>query len=145
MDQGKGGFIRGFCVRATIEYSYKSEDMTGIPTLPSGRNRTVETCSRNRFLMSVKYGNQVSNQRDGWDRGINPWMLKLGFDYWEQDFKTLPTAAGDASWACRADPFSSCRAEFAIHTSKVFRSLKGSPLRTELSIWTAEAPSGSCG
>lgn len=48
------------CYGNVIEYSYKPEDMIGIPTLPSERNWTVETCSRNRYLKSIKYGNRVS-------------------------------------------------------------------------------------
>lgn len=106
------------CYGNVIEYSYKAEDRSGVPTLPSERNRTAEVCARNRYLKSIKYGNRVSKQRTDWALVPNAWMFEIVLDYGEHDL-ALPTTAEVASWTCRADPFSSYRAGFEIRTYRL--------------------------
>lgn len=108
------------CYGNVIEYSYKPENRIGIPTLPSEQNRSDETCARNRYLKSIKYGNRVSRYREGWKDGPNPWMFELVLDYGEHAL-TFPSAAGGEDWTCRKDPFSSYRAGFEIRTYRLCR------------------------
>jgi RHS repeat-associated protein len=120
-----------------IVYEYKAEDGAGIDlTRAHERNRTTAQRTANRYLKTIRYGNRVPLLDS---TGHRPrlltktevesagWMFEVVLDHGEghlvdvtietdrQSFVTA-TVAGTKPWACRQDPFSSCRAGFEVRT-----------------------------
>ncbi|MEQ4720640.1 SpvB/TcaC N-terminal domain-containing protein [Nonomuraea sp. B19D2] len=103
-----------------IVYEYKPEDRVGVDVRQAHeRHRTPETCSANRYLKKIKYGNRVSRLMRP-DLTRNDWMFEIVFDYGEHD-ADVPTSDGDGDWAVRDDPFSSYRAGFEVRTYRLCR------------------------
>lgn len=116
-----------------VQYRYKREDAEDVDvTLPHERGRGGRDSSArtaNRYLKSVRYGNQVPlldrNGRRPVD--VTPealrdagWMFEVVFDYGEHQDET-PAPAPTGPWLCRADPFSTHRPGFEVRTYRLCR------------------------
>jgi virulence plasmid B protein/glycosyltransferase TcdB-like subunit of Tc toxinin/glycosyltransferase TcdB-like subunit of Tc toxin len=104
-------------------FRYKSEDSVGITLgqFACETNRTAQQRTANRYLKSIKYGNNVS-------RLVNPdlsaastsWYFEVIFDYGEHNLDA-PTIAEDTPWLLRPDPFSTYRPGFELRTYRLCR------------------------
>lgn len=113
-----------------IHYLYKPEDAVGVDVYrpyERGRYYSGPGPVANRYLKSVRYGNQVPLLDHDGRRPIDPtaaqidgagWMFEAVFDYGEHD-PTTPTPTDPGSWLCRHDPFSSCRSGFELRTYRL--------------------------
>jgi RHS repeat-associated protein len=101
-----------------VEYGYKAEDATGIPSGQTNEtNRTEAQRSAKRYLKSIRYGNTVS-RLDSARFASTEWLFEVVLDYGEH--AALAPTAGDAgAWLCRNDPFSSYRSGFEIRTYRL--------------------------
>jgi RHS repeat-associated protein len=98
-----------------IIYEYKQENPDNIDRLlPSEKNRlSGGDCLANRYIKRIKYGNKRPYQREP-----DGWLFQVVFDYGDHH-PDSPEVDADRAWACRQDPFSACRAGFAIRTYRL--------------------------
>jgi RHS repeat-associated protein len=102
-----------------IEYGYKAEDSSSVDVFqPHERHRTELSRSANRYIKSIKYGNeQPFFPKLKSDEPINApsenWFFELIFDYGEHDVNR-PTPSEATAWDIRKDVFSSYRSGFEI-------------------------------
>jgi hypothetical protein len=107
-------------------YNYKCENSDGIPIEAHERNRNDQTRSVNRYLKSIKYGNNTPNRDQSWQAFSafrlpdDNWMFTVAFDYGEFD-ASFPKITDNSKWQCRKDPFSSYRSGFDIRTYRLCR------------------------
>jgi RHS repeat-associated protein len=119
-----------------IVYEYAAEDAAGVDrALANERNRT---CTANRYLKRVKYGNRVSRLVQP-DLSLATWLFELVFDYEEGHIEEVPLARGQhpdtqhlcvraswqtsGTWTVRPDPFSSHRARFEVRSYRRCRAI----------------------
>ncbi|MBS3775782.1 MAG: insecticidal toxin complex protein, partial [Bacteroidales bacterium] len=94
-----------------IIYEYKAENDQNIdPFLPREKNRLTNGYA-NKYVKSVRYGNQIPYQKDGWH-------FEVVFDYGEHD-PDNPGLNETQTWLARQDSFSSFRAGFEIRTQRL--------------------------
>ncbi|GAP90434.1 putative YD repeat protein [Rosellinia necatrix] len=116
----------------TISYVYKSEDDGGIDlSAVNERNRTTISRSTQRYIKSIRYGNNKPTQRTSTENPttLGPllsgmpstnWAFELTFDYGDHH-PNEPTPGGDNPWPCRQDPFSAYRPGFEVRTYRLCR------------------------
>ncbi|KAL7904169.1 hypothetical protein GGI35DRAFT_490755 [Trichoderma velutinum] len=100
-------------------YTYKHEDTAGT----SGGGNHQHTA--NRYLRSIKYGNQTpSRSINDWDRISLPeqWLLEVIFDYGEHEVQ-IGVVKEIGPWKQRKDPFSTYISGFEIRTSRLCRNI----------------------
>jgi RHS repeat-associated protein len=109
-----------------IQYGYKKEDKTNVPTMPHEKNRLDDTAPcTNLYLKRIKYCNkshfiQSTINLDAWEDFTSAieYMLELVLDYGDHD-NANPSPGGDREWSCRSDPFSSYLSGFDIRTYRL--------------------------
>ena len=111
-----------------ILYSYKAEDSDRVDLHAVNEvHRTHQIRSTNRYLKSVRYGNNTCNRHlSSWipfSASLlppNTWRFELVFDYGDHN-RDKPMVCPDRSWSCRRDPTSNYRAAFEIRTYRLCR------------------------
>ncbi len=99
-------------------FGYKAENSDGVDTSQvHERNRTVESRSANRYLKSIRYGNQVSHLVQP-DLSLADWRFEIVFDYGEHDANN-PAPGDGGAWLCRNDAFSAYRPGFEVRTYRL--------------------------
>ena len=127
-----------------VVYEYVGEDAASVDLTQSNERNRVRTA--NKYLRSVRYGNQVPILIDTSLPSARPshvpapdftrasWMFELVFDYDEGRYSEAPpdsdgrvfakaqlTPAGSPAWTARRDPFSTYRAAFEIRCYRLCR------------------------
>src|SRR5262249_36775679 len=105
----------------TIRYVYKPEDNANVAVTGSEAHRVV---TANRYLKQIFYGNDTPYLPgvEQYSELPTDWCFQLVLDYGEHNLNT-PTPAKATTWACRPDPFSTCRSGFEIRTYRLCRRL----------------------
>ena len=99
-------------------YQYKPEDSTQVDILQNNeRNRTPLGRSAQRYVKSIKYGNDVSYRLQK-DLSQTKWMFEIIFDYGEHD-PMNPSPTDDGAWLCRNDAFSSHKSGFELRSYRL--------------------------
>lgn len=113
-----------------ITFEYAAEDGRGVDVrAPQERHRTPAERAANRHLKHVRYGNtepyHPTLAPDGdWtgpgDVAGQSWMFHVVLDYGDHH-PTAPAPLPDRGWLPRADPFSTRRPGFELHTYRICR------------------------
>jgi RHS repeat-associated protein len=112
-----------------VVYRYKAEDAAGVGlAAPHERGRGPAGSparTANRYLKSIRYGNQVplldgaGRRPVDLDPAVAPgWLFEVVLDYGEHD-PADPRPDGTGDWLCRHDPFSTYRAGFEVRTYRL--------------------------
>jgi len=131
-----------------FEYSYKAEDLAGVPSSVEEQNRRSGlTRFTNTYLKRIRYGNKTPYIPDpaATFKPVPPndpsYFFEAVLDYGEHDVDR-PEPAEAVPWACRYDPFSDRRAGFDIRTYRLCRRILFFNSFAELSV--ADGPVEPC-